>query len=46
MYNITKKPVSVSDRVKVFLRFVRGILEVIYQEFLLICCILGDERYN
>ena len=46
MYNITKKLVSMSDRVKVFLRFVGGILEVPYLEILLIRCILGDERCN
>ena len=36
MYNIIKKLVSVGNRVKVFLRFVGGILEVPYPEFLLI----------
>ena len=46
MYNITKKLVSVGDRVKVFLRFVGAILEVPYPKFLLICCILGDKRCN
>ena len=45
-YDITKKLVSVGDRVKVFLRFVGGILKVPYLEFLLIRCILGDERCN
>ena len=44
MYKITKKLVSMGDKVKVFLRFVGGILEVPYAEFLLILCILGDER--
>ena len=46
MYNITKKLVSVGDKVKVFLRFIGGILEVPYPEFLLIRCIMGDERCN
>ena len=46
MYKITKKLVSVGDRVKVFRRFVGGILEVPYLESLLIRCILGDERCN
>ena len=45
-YNITKKFVSVDDKVKVFLRFVGGILKVSYSEFLLIRCILGDKHCN
>ena len=46
MYNITKKLVSVGDRVKLFLMFVGRIFEVPYLEFLLIRCILGEERCN
>ena len=44
MYKITKKLVSTGDKVNVFLRFVGRILEVPYPEFLLIRCILGNER--
>ena len=45
-YYITKKLVSAGDKVKVFIRFVGGILEVPYPEFLFIRCILGDKRCN